>query len=559
MRVKKRKNFSLRNFFRKTHYYLSNLVLFSIFLFFIVNLANLQIFKFTSSASTSESRASIIKAPRGEIYAVDKDGNLYSIASNEVFYKVYFKNFRNYPKEKLQEFYHQIAKIITPRVSLEEFLDSGQKLLFLGEVDLNKRKELSKLNLDVIWFEQDYRRIYPYKDLIKIVGFVQEKGVYGLESYYDNFLKKVDGLIVDGKIKRVPEKGYDLVTSLDINVQTNVFNFTKEFMKEYDFKEAIVIVMSAKDGSIVAWVEIPSYDPNEYNKVSDFSLFKIKGVEPFEPGSVIKPFLYSLAIENKLITPQAKYEDKGYVFVDGQTISNWDKRKYGVITFQEALNKSLNTGAIYIQNLLGEAKTLEFFEKLGFEESTGVDLFEEVGSLKTLRKPFGRKINFFTASFGQGISVTPIRLISDFLMFAKDGTILRPFIVKEIRSDHIEKFSGAITSKLISQETAKVMNKMLQEVVEDGYGKKARMEKFWVAGKTGTAQVFNKELQRYDDRKIIHTFLGYFPATRPEFAILVILKEPKDNSIISSQTAPKLWKRIAEYLVDYYGILPDKY
>lgn len=557
MFLKKKSKKQVKFLFYRLPYIFVQIGLLVFFIFFIILFLNLQVFNSRTLAFDDEKPINLT-APRGQIFATDKEGNLYALASNLVVFKVYFKNFKNYPPEEIEKIYEQIKNYF-PELKPEKLLTKN--LVFLGQVNNNQKAELEKLKLDIIWFEPVYSRFYPYKEITgKITGFVQEgKGVYGLEAYYDNFLKGVDGLLVGNRLLRAPEKGADIITSLDINVQKKVYELTKNFVEKLEAKEGIVIIMKPKTGEVLSLVEIPSYDPNKYN-LYDYELYNINALKPYELGSVIKPFVFALGIEKGIITPQTIYEDKGQVIVDGKIIKNWDGKAYGKITLQEALNKSLNLGAIFVAEQSGLSNLLNFYEILGFDEKTNIDLWpENTGDLSTLRFPYGRKINFYTASFGQGISLTPLRLLTAFNIFANQGIMVKPFLVKEIRNlNNSQKLSSSIVSRPISFSTYEVMNRMLQDVVENGFGKKARMKNYLVGGKTGTAQIFDLIARRYSS-KTIHSFVGYFPATDPQFIILIVLKEPHEKFQFSSQTSPVLFKEIAEYLSRYYDIYPDKF
>jgi len=561
MKFKFNKFKKLRKYFSNIPQYFLILFNFLTFIFFSIYLFNLQLEKINILAEEGLNFKKSIPAPRGNIYATDKYGNLYPLANNSLYYKVYFKNFKNLQPQELEKIYNEIKKVFEPKVKLEKFLNSKNELLFLGEINLVKRDEIKKLNIDSLWLEQNYRRVYPYGELVsKIVGFTQDfRGIYGLEASYDDILMGNDGILVNGKIFKVPEPGNDLITTIDINVQKKVYEATKKFLEEFKAKEAVSIVMESKSGKIIALVEIPSYDNNKINLVKDYSLFELKSLTPYEPGSVIKPFLFALGIEENKITPETVYEDKGVVFVDGYKIYNWDKKAHGKTDIQTALNKSLNLAAIFIENQVGDNKFLEMLERIKIEETTGIDILnEKVGSLKSLKKPYGRKVNFYTASFGQGITMTPLRLLVDFNIFANEGFIVRPFLVQKIRKNTNQKIFESIIARPFSKETIEKINLMLQKVVEEGLGKRAKMENYFVAGKTGTAISYDPEIKSYNENKLIHTFVGYFPATRPQFTILTLFKEPI-GGLTASQTTTKLWKEIASFLVSYYGIPPDKY
>ena len=224
----------------------------------------------------------------------------------------------------------------------------------------------------------------------------------------------------------------------------------------------------------------------------------------------------------------------------------------------QVLEKSLNTGAVFVQQLIGKKIFKDYLEKFGFSKKTGIDLVGEIkGNLSNLNTK--RDIEYATASFGQGIAITPMELATALSSIANGGKLMRPYVVEKfIYSDGREEIvMPEIVGQAISSETADKLTKMLIDVVENGYGKKAGVSGYFVAGKTGTAQVPDNDSGGYSPDKTIHSFGGFFPAFNPKFLILIKLDNPQKIRFAADSVTP-VFSEIAKYILNYYEIAPTR-
>ncbi|GAG18115.1 unnamed protein product, partial [marine sediment metagenome] len=248
-------------------------------------------------------------------------------------------------------------------------------------------------------------------------------------------------------------------------------------------------------------------------------------------------------------------EDKGFIKMGGYTINNSHDKPEGIQTMTQVLEKSLNTGAVFVQQLAGKKVFKNYLEKFRFSKKTGIDLEGEVsGNIANLNNK--RDIEYATASFGQGISITPMELVAALGAIANKGKIMKPYLVEKfVYSSGGEKIvKPKVSGQVISLETAETLTKMMVSVVENGYGEKAGIPGYFIAAKTGTAQV--PEAGGYSD-KTIHSFGGFFPAFDPEFLILVKLDNPQKIRFAADSVAP-VFGEIAEYILNYYEIPPTR-
>lgn len=411
---------------------------------------------------------------------------------------------------------------------------------------------LENLNLDGIYLTTERGRYYPKEELAsKIVGFLDanHQGQYGLEEFYNDILEN-------------ESKGTDLALTIDYNIQFMAEKLLKEAKENLEIESGQIIVIEPHTGKILALSDFPNFNPNlyqEYAANENLEVFKNSvTTELFEPGSVFKPFTMAAALNEGKITPQTTYQDPGMLKIDGWPIYNYDGRTYqGEITMTEVLEKSINTGAVFVQEQLEHNVFLEYLKKFGFFEPTGIDLAETFSENKEIKK--GREINFATASFGQGVEMTPIQLVRAFSAIANGGKLIRPYLVEKFSADgETVKTEPETSSSVISQKTVSQLIPMLISVVENGFAKSARIPGYYVAGKTGTAQVafssLGIEKSGYSE-KTIQSFVGFAPAFNPRFLILVRLENPKTKT--AEYSAVPIFHDLAKYIVDYWQIPPD--
>jgi len=552
----------------------------------IFKLFNLQVLKYDfykEAAAGQHQTYQVLSPKRGEIFIKDrfyKEGdsliNLFPVAINKEWKMIYAepKNIKD-PK-KTTEILIELLDLERDdlRAKLEKKNDPYEPIMH--KVPQETAQKIAELNLPGIKLASENWRFYPAKTFIShvlgFVGFLENdlKGQYGVEGYYDKILSGKHGYLegekdVMGRIINIAKSqlqpaqdGADLILTIDSNIQFFIEEKLKETIERLEAEGGTIIVEDPRTGEIKALANWPTFDPNNYSKVEDISIFLNPAIHNlFEPGSIFKPFTMAIALDKHLITPETTYEDKGYIVIDGHKIRNSHDKPEGVQTMTQVLEKSLNTGAIFVQQLIDKKTFKEYLEKFGFNKKTGIDLQgETTGNLANLNTK--RDIEYATASFGQGIAITPIELIAGLSAFANKGKIMQPHVVEKIifSNGKEKKIEPKLLSQPISSKTAFEVTKMMVSVVENGYGKKAGVEGYFIAGKTGTAQVPREDRRGYSD-KTIHSFGGFFPAFDPRFVLLVKIDNPKGIRFAADSVAP-VFREIAEYILNYYEISPTR-
>lgn len=414
-------------------------------------------------------------------------------------------------------------------------------------------KKIKELNLTGINLDEETGRYYPENNMAsQAVGFLdaESQGQYGLEEYYNDKLSGGYNAL-----------GSDLVLTLDQSIQFMAEKLLSEAKESLDIESGEIVVMDPSTGEILAMADYPDFNPNQYSQVSDFDVFQNGTTQKlFEPGSIFKPLTMAAALEEGKITPQTTYQDAGVLKIGGYKIYNYGERKYpGDITMTEVLEKSINTGAVFAEKQLGNDQIfLNYLEKFGIFSPTGVDLEETFSENKELKK--GYEINFATAAFGQGVETTLLQMVKAYSALANGGKMVIPHIVKEIRNgDSVSQISAKVEEKQsVSAKTASQITAMMVSVIENGFSKKAKIPGYYLAGKSGTAQIawsaLNVNKSGYSD-KTYQSFMGFGPAFNPKFLIVVKLKNPKANT--AEYSAMPIFRELAKYIIDYYQIPPD--
>jgi cell division protein FtsI/penicillin-binding protein 2 len=350
------------------------------------------------------------------------------------------------------------------------------------------------------------------------------------------------------------DDGRDIVLTIDKSVQNIIKENLKRSLAESKSKSGCVIAADPKTMAILGLACLPDFDPGEYYEFSekDFSNWSISS--SYEPGSTFKPLIVSAAIEEKKLRPNDFFNEKSSVQRGGYTIQNWNDKYEGKITITRILEKSSNVGMVYIGDKLGKEKVDEYIHKFGFGDYTQIDLQGETpGQVKPLDTWY--PIDAATMTFGQGISVTPIQLVRAFGALINGGYLMRPYVVKEVIENGQHKIrEPQIQRRVLSEDTSKIMRKMLVSTVAHAEAKWDIPEGFEFGGKTGTAQIAFEG--KYDASKTIASFIGFAPADDPKFLMLVILREPESSSW-GSETAAPLFFQIAKELLLYYNIPAD--
>lgn len=574
----------------------------SVRLFYVQILQNKQYFQ---AGLAQRSIIQDVKPERGRIYAIasEQDGSeLYPLAVNTVYYEISVNpskidrpqnvtdifaevlelddEAKNKVLDKVKKedrFYELIAKEV-PREKVDILKEKFEELRF----DINKTKaedeQINSLEELGINFEKNVLRYYPDKDLgAHILGFLgysedgtERVGKYGLESYFENELAGTTGKIVgqtdvagrllDENTGQAVENGADIVLTIDRTVQYAACKSLEKAVAKYEAKSGTVIIMDTDSGAIRAMCNYPSFDPNNYSNVESADVYNNLAVyDDYEPGSVMKAVTMAIAIDQGKVTPNTLFEDTGEVkFSTGQVIRNSDLKAHGIVDMKTVLDLSLNTGIVFATQDVNNKIFEDYMKRFGFGEKSGLMISQDSdGNISSLAK--SGDIYKATASYGQGITVSPIQLLDAINVIANRGSLVKPYIVSKIvyPDGKEEKFSPKVIRQVIDKSTAAQLSAMMVNVVDAGHATKAGVEGYYVAGKTGTAQVANPDTGRYYSDKFIHTFVGFAPNDNPKFTMVTKLDFPSAANFAADTAAP-LFGEISKFLLEYYQIPPTR-
>jgi len=516
-----------------------------------VRFFNLQIRKgdFYSAKAASQIISRSLDPARGNIFMTDKNGTPIPVAVKKDYPFVYAV-----PEEiakagidlaetaaKLEEAISVAADEIASKLDKPD--DPFEELLKLATDEVASK--VRELNIPGVYVGDKPKRYYPYGEMAAhVLGFVSaDKGQYGIESYYEEKLSGTAGE-ASGDTFVAPEDGSDVYLTIDQIIQARAEKVLADAVSKFNAKGGLVIISDPKTGEIKAMAGTPAFNPNDYGsaKMSDYMNPAVQGV--YEPGSVFKLVTMAGAIDSGAVTPSTTYVDSGSLTINGRTIQNWDHKAHGTLTMTEVIEQSINTGTVFASKKMGKDSFLSYVEKFGFSAPTGIDLpGEAVGSVKSLVN--GNDISYATASYGQGISVSPIRMLSAVNAIANKGVMMRP---------RITSGEAKVESAPVSEATAKTITDMMVSAVKKNV--LADIAGYSVAGKTGTAMVPDLNKGGYKDA-YINTYVGFAPAYDPKFSILIRIDEPEGNPLAGASVVPA-FKELAEFAISYYGVAPDK-
>ena len=477
----------------------------------------------------------------------------------------------------------QAAYILAKKLELDE-LSVASKLknsnsryeIIKKQVDAAAVEELKLEKMTGIFFERQPARFYPEKEMAsQVVGFSglsddgKPVGHYGLEGYFNDLLSGKTGYMLGerdatggwlplaGREIEEAINGADLVLTIDKTIEYIACQKLSEGVAEYKAKGGTVIILNPKTGAILAMCDAPGFDPNSYQKTKNIRAFNNSAIfTPYEPGSVFKAITMAGALDAGAATPDTTYFDKGFIQLGSQIIKNAANKSYGNQTMTGVLKESINTGAYFAAHALGHKDFRKYVRDFGFGVLTGVELDTEVsGNISSLEKE--KEIYLATASFGQGITATPMQLVSAFGAIANQGKLYKPYIISEIRQSDgtVEKRTPELVRQVISTRAARLLSGMLTTVVREGHGKQAGVAGYYIGGKTGTAQIAGSNGE-YSEGATNQTFIGFGPVDDPAFVMLVKYEEPE--RVYAEYTAVPTFGEIAKFLLQYLEIPPNK-
>ena len=428
---------------------------------------------------------------------------------------------------------------------------------------------VKSLNLDGVGFLSETSRFYPQKTLAaQTIGFtgLDGNGLEGIEFYYDNQLKGSNfeyvvmkdalGQGFNSEKTTTDYSGKNIVLTVDQTIQYITEKALKEAVDENGAKSGIAVVMSPKTGAILSIAQYPSLNPNSYEKF-DKRLWRNRAItDPFEPGSTMKIFTAAAAIEYGNCSENTIFFCENGEYRIGKDIIH-DTHPYGWLTLKEVVKLSSNIGASKVAKKTGPESLYRTLKNFGFGEKTGINCPGETSGAVIPYKNW-RAIDVGAISFGQGISASPLQIISAVSAIANDGILMKPYIVQAITDQKgitVSRFDPIPVRRAVSSMTAGKLKDILMSVTEkDGTGFNAALEGYTVCGKTGTAQKTD-ETGRYAKGKYISSFVGFTPAENPEIAVLVILDEPTKNHYGGIVAAPA-FSKIAQETLTYLNVPP---
>ncbi|HRN96520.1 MAG TPA: penicillin-binding protein 2 [Candidatus Levybacteria bacterium] len=511
----------------------------------------------------------LVDSARGEILASDG----FPLATNKPTFLVYAN-----PKQISDR--QEVADILGPLLERDPASISAllkQDLFWVrlkSQIDGDTRDEIQKLDIPGIGFQQESIRLYPEASMAAhMVGFLgkteqgEDRGYFGVEGYYNEQLKGRPGRLYVVKdalgnpvISDVREEkkidGRALTLTIDRAVQFIADRELKEGVARYQAEGGSVIILESKTGKILAASSVPDFDPQNYYEFDPDSYRSPIIASLYEPGSTFKVLVMAAGINEKVVKPDTRCNtcDKP-VEISGYKIKTWNDKYYPNTTMTEVIQHSDNTGMVYVAQKLGQEKFIQYLDKFGIGSLTGIDVQGESSGIIRDRETW-LPIDLATASFGQGISITPVQLVAAVNAIANEGKILKPHVVSSIMTEKGKTITivPEVTSEPITKTTSEVMTWMMVNSVEKGESQWTKLPGYRVAGKTGTAQI--PVAGHYDPTKTIASFVGFFPADDPKVTMLVLVDRPK-TSIYGSETAAPIFFDIARNLVNYYNVKPN--
>jgi len=450
-------------------------------------------------------------------------------------------------------------------------LNSSRSFAYIKrKVDAESSDRVRQLNLRGIYFRKEPKRFYPKRELAaQVLGYVgmDDQGLGGLEREFDDDLRGIPGqelISVDarrkwyGRVERPPDPGQILVLTIDQTIQYIAERELERGMEDTKAIAGTVIVQNPRTGEILALANRPTFNPNVFNNVPQESLKDRAVSDVYEPGSVFKTITYSAAFDQHLVKPEDPIDcQHGSIDVFGMRIR--DHESLGVISIAEAFAHSSDVAAIKVGMRLGDERLYHYIREYGLGAQTGIEL---PGETRGLTKPVNRwsKVSIGAISMGQEIGVSPIQVISVISTIANDGVYTPPRIVAgELPPDGTPKpvvFHPAQQHRVVTSMTAAEMKKMMEGVVLFGTARRAILDGYTSAGKTGTAQKVEPGSGAYSKTKYVASFIGFSPVNSPAITIAVILDSPIGLHQGGQVSAP-VFKRIAEQVLEYMHVPHD--
>ena len=575
---------------RQRYALLCGIILF-IFASVVVRLAWLQLWsaeRFTKLAEQQITADVTSKNPRGKI--LDRDGE--ELAVSIMTKSLYVDPFEmvdtlksKKQKEPLRDVKRIGADLLAPVLKIdaaelyELFSSEGRFLWVKRTMEPKEAEEVKKIikdhKLPGLHFLEESKRYYTKKGAAAhVLGFVGTDDIgwsgieyslndilTGAESRHSAMFNALGGQMLDQDAKsEKKENVFNVYLTLDSKMQYVLEDAMEDAIKRTKAKGAAAIIMDPYSGEILGMSSRPTYDPNNYSNYKP-EVWSNKTISMiYEPGSVFKPIVACMGMAEQIVTPNSMFQDDGRIQVADRIIHNWDwkwefKGK-GKIPLSEVIKNSVNTGMVQLGMELGAHRLTNYSKLFGFGEPTGIELpGEESGILYKAEDMY--KPDVATMAIGQGIAVTPIQMLRAICSIANGGELVKPYIIKKVvapNGDVVREGQKKVIRQVISKDTASKMRDMMEQVVIDGGGKSAAIKGYRIAGKTGTAEKL-AEKGGYEKDKYIASFVGFVPADKPKYAMIVMIDEPQ-GAFYGSQVAAPIFRDTLQQILVAKGIQP---
>lgn len=561
-----------------------------IVLIFIGRLFYLQVIRhdhYLALADDEQLKSLTIPAKRGLIYAMDGDSAV-PIVRNQVVYTVFADPYIIKDNQAVISAVREIAGGNTQN-GFEKLLEKKKSRyqIIAKKLTRTQADKLKEKNLVGIGFQAESQRVYTEGSLAsQVLGFVNAEGVgnYGVEAAMDKELQGVDGRLrtvtdvrdvpltigTSNQNINIPAKdGENVVLSIDRNIQSYAEEALKRGLDKINAPKGSVLVMNPKNGRILAMANYPTYNPSEFGKVTDGSVFNNAIISaPYEPASVIKTFTLATGIDKGIITPSSTYYNTDKIRVADATIENAFKGITGRITMQDVLNNSLNTGTVTVAQRLGDGANINraardtmydyFYNRFGLGHSTGIELANESAGLVISPKEVeGNAVRYSNMTFGQGLNVTMLQVAAGFSSVINGGTYYQPSVIEgtyDSEADTMHVHESKEVRRTISAKTSGQMRTMLAKARGSvSYMKDADKKGYTIGGKTGTAETLRNGV--YVKSETVGTYLGYGGKDTPEYVIMVQVSAPNRNLEGGLHASP-IFTDISNWMIDYLRIPP---
>ena len=552
----------------------------------VVRLFQLQIIdneKYLALADAEQMKRFEIPAQRGLIYAMDGKTPT-KLVMNESIYTV-FADPQMIKDDEKSEIISKIKEVAGGNVrdGFESLLDKKESRyqILATKISRKQAEMIKESDFTGIGFQETSQRVYPEGQLAsQVLGFVNsEGGQYGIEGALNDELSGKDGQLktvtdVSGvpltigsrDIDTPAEDGKNVVLSIDRNIQAQAEKILKNKLESSGAKDGSVIVMDPQTGKVMAMANYPTYNPAEFSTVTDASVF-MNGTttSAYENGSVLKSLTMAIGIDTGVVSPSDTYYNKDFVEIEDTTINNAVLGHTGMITFQTAMNYSLNTGMVEIASRLGGGqinKTARdtmynyYHDRFGLGEKTGVEVYEEKGTVISPENAEGNAVRYSNMSFGQGMNTTMIQTASAFSSIINGGTLYKPIVINgEITSSGEYKQADAeVRQENVIKSTTSDQIRDVLVTARNSVGTTNDLAGYRVGGKTGTSQTI--ENGGYVDYQTIGSYLGFGGNNTPKFVIMVAVSGAGQN-LQGTQDAGPIFTELSNWMLTYLKIQPE--